>query len=100
MNTTKARKKVNDMYGSAKRGAKQIVDSKEAHQLGAKAKKTTKSAERGAKRVIGSREVKDAGNTLVRDTKEFASAVYSAARGKPSKGIRRSQNKPKKSQSS
>jgi hypothetical protein len=97
---SKAKRKAIDTYDSAKRGAKQIVDSKEAHQLGAKAKETMNSAERGAKRVIGSQEVKDAGNTLVRDTREFAGAVYSAARGKPSKGIRRSQNKPKKRQSS
>jgi len=85
MDTKKARRKANGVYGSAKRDAKKVVDSKEARQLGAKAKETMNSAERGAKRVVGSQRVKAAGNTLARDTKEFAGAVYNAARGKQSK---------------
>jgi len=53
MSSRKAKKKVNDIYGRGKRGARQIVDSKEALQLGAKAKETMDSAEQGAKRVVG-----------------------------------------------
>lgn len=88
------------MYGSAKRGAKKIVNSQEAREIKAKAKETTNSVMRSSKRVIGSQEVKEKGNELVRDTKEFVGAVYDATRGKPSKEIRHSQNKPKKRQSS
>ena len=96
MNAKKAKRKANDVYGSAKRGAKNIVDSKEAHRLGAKAKETMSSAEQGAKRVFASQEVKDAGNTLARDTQAFAGAVYDAARGNKSKANRQSQKKPRR----
>ena len=96
MDAKKAKRKANDVYGSAKRGAKKIVDSKEAHQLGARAKETMSSAEQGAKRIFASQEVKDAGNILASDTKVFAGAVYDAARGNKSKGKRQSQKNPKR----
>jgi hypothetical protein len=73
------------------RREKKVRDSKEARQLGAKVKETMNSAGQGAKRVIGAPAVKDARNTHVRDTREFAGAIYSAARGKQSKGTRQSQ---------
>jgi hypothetical protein len=72
-----------------------VGDSKEARQLGAKVKETMNSAGQGAKRVIGPQAVKDARNTLVRDTREFAGATYSAARGKQSTGTRQSQEQSK-----
>jgi len=96
MNAKRAKRKANDVYGSAKRGAKKIVGSKEAHRLGTKAKETMNSAEQGAKRVFASQEVKDAGDTLARDTKVFAGAVYDAARGNQSKANRQSQKNPKR----
>ncbi len=53
MERKKTKRKAGGVYGSAKRDVRQIVESKEAHQLGAKAKETMNSAGRGAKRVIG-----------------------------------------------
>ena len=86
----KAKRKASNSYGSTKRGVKKVWHSKEARQLGAKVKETTNSAGQGAKRVIGAPAVKDARNTHVRDTGEFAGAIYSEARGKQSKGTRQS----------
>jgi hypothetical protein len=79
---TKVKSKASRAYGSAKRGAKRVANSKQAHQIRAKATETVNSMEAGAKRVNESQEVKDAGNALMRDTREFANAIYNAARGK------------------
>ena len=92
---SKSKEEGKNSYGSAKRGAKNVGDSKEAPQLGAKVKETMNSAGRDAKRVIGPQAVKDARNTLVSDTREFAGTIYSAARWKQSKGTRQSQEHSK-----
>jgi hypothetical protein len=74
------------MGSKSKEEGKQLVWEHETRR-----EKTMNSAGQGAKRVIGAPAVKDARNTHVRDTREFAGAIYSAARGKQSKGTRQSQ---------
>lgn len=97
MTAKNVRSKAHSTYKSTKRSTKRIVNSRGAHEMKGRAKRATDSLKRGAKRVIGSPKVKEKGNDLVKSTREFASALYSAARGNDSEedGLRRGSHNAK-----
>jgi hypothetical protein len=97
MASKKVKSKASRVYGSARRDAKRVADSKQAHQIRTKATETMNSMEAGAKRVNESQEVKDAGSALMKDTRDFANALYNAARGKKAEVAAPPQKESKKS---